>query len=100
MMAAGSIGLWKGVACVVAEGGRAAAMAAAEGVGAVGCGEWGASGAGLSAGQPDDWAALAAGEYRERKKKAGFLVGEGRKATRGRADGRAGNELLARRAAG
>jgi aspartyl-tRNA(Asn)/glutamyl-tRNA(Gln) amidotransferase subunit B len=49
---------------------------------------------------PDDWAALTAGDDKERKKKSGFFVGEVMKATRGQADGRAVNELLALRAAG
>ena len=47
-----------------------------------------------------DEIALTAGDDRERKKKSGFFVGEVMKATRGRADGRAVNELLARRSAG
>jgi Asp-tRNA(Asn)/Glu-tRNA(Gln) amidotransferase B subunit len=41
---------------------------------------------------------LTTGDEKERRKKSGFFVGEVMKATRGQADGRIVNELLARRA--
>ena len=47
-----------------------------------------------------DQVMIIAGDDKERKKKSGFFVGEVMKATRGQADGRAVNELLARRSAG
>ena len=52
------------------------------------------------AADPDGGAPRKAGDDKERKKKSGFFVGEVMKATRGQADGRAVNELLARRSAG
>jgi aspartyl-tRNA(Asn)/glutamyl-tRNA(Gln) amidotransferase subunit B len=88
------------LASLVAEGGDPAAIASAKGFEAMDSGELEAIVDRLISEHPDDWAALTAGDDRERKKKSGFFVGEVMKATRGRADGRAVNELLARRSAG
>ena len=52
----------------------------------------------LIAAHPEDWAAFTSGDDKERKKKSGFFVGKVMKATSGQADGRAVNEILARRA--
>jgi len=52
----------------------------------------------LIAAHPEDWVAFTSGDDKERKKKSGFFVGMVMKATNGQADGRAVNEILARRA--
>ena len=88
------------LASLVADGGDPAAIASAKGFESMDSGELEAIVDRLISEHPDDWDALTAGDDRERKKKSGFFVGEVMKATRGRADGRAVNELLARRSAG
>ena len=85
------------LAALVADGGDPAIVAADLGFEAMDIGEMEALVDRLIAEHPDDWEAFTAGDEQERKKKAGFFVGQVMKATSGRADGRAVNELLARR---
>ncbi len=82
---------------LVADGGDPTIVAADLGFEAMDIGEMEALVDRLIAEHPDDWEAFTAGDEQERKKKAGFFVGQVMKATSGRADGRAVNELLARR---
>jgi len=88
------------LAALVADGGDPAAVAADLGFEAMDDGALEAVVDGLIAEHPDDWAAFTSGDEKERKKKSGFFVGQVMKATSGQADGRAVNEILARRAAG
>jgi aspartyl-tRNA(Asn)/glutamyl-tRNA(Gln) amidotransferase subunit B len=88
------------LASVVDDGGDPAAIAGQMGFEAMDSSELEAIVDRLISEHPDDWAALTGGDDKERKKKSGFFVGEVMKATRGQADGRAVNELLARRSAG
>ena len=83
---------------LVADGGDPAIVAADLGFEAMEIGEMEALVDRLIAEHPDDWAAFTSGDEQERKKKSGFFVGQVMKATSGQADGRAVNELLARRA--
>ena len=83
---------------LVADGGDPAIVAADLGFEAMEVGEMEALVDRLIAEHPDDWAAFTSGDEQERKKKSGFFVGQVMKATSGQADGRAVNELLARRA--
>jgi len=85
------------LAALVADGGDPAIVAADLGFEAMDIGEMEALVDRLIAEHPDDWEAFTAGDEQERKKKSGFFVGQVMKATSGRADGRAVNELLARR---
>ena len=87
------------LAVLVADGGDPAAIAASMGFEAMDTSELEAVVDRLIADHPEDWAALTTGDEKERRKKSGFFVGEVMKATRGQADGRAVNEMLARRAA-
>ena len=87
-----------GVAVLVVGGGGAAGVAAGMGFGAMDDGALEAIVDGLIAEYDEDWAAFTSGDDKERKKKSGFFVGQIMKATNGQADGRAVNELLARRA--
>ncbi len=86
------------LAVLVVDGGDPAAIAASMGFEAMDTLELEAVVDRLIADHPEDWAALTTGDEKERRKKSGFFVGEVMKATRGQADGRAVNELLARRA--
>jgi len=88
------------LATLVADGGDPAEVAASLGFEAMDGGELEAIVDGIIAGHPEDWAAFTSGDDKERKKKSGFFVGQVMKATGGQADGRAVNEVLARRAAG
>ena len=88
------------LALAVADGGDPAAVAADLGFEAMDGGELEAIVDGIIAAHPEDWAAFTSGDDKERKKKSGFFVGQVMKATGGQADGRAVNEVLARRAAG
>ena len=83
---------------LVADGGDPTIVAADLGFEAMEIGEMEALVDRLIAEHPDDWAAFTSGDEQERKKKSGFFVGQVMKATSGQADGRAVNELLARRA--
>jgi len=87
------------LAVLVADGGDPAALAASLGFEAMDSEELEAIVDGIIAEHPDDWMAFASGDEKERKKKSGFFVGQVMKATDGQADGRAVNEVLARRAA-
>ncbi|HEV8296511.1 MAG TPA: Asp-tRNA(Asn)/Glu-tRNA(Gln) amidotransferase subunit GatB [Acidimicrobiales bacterium] len=53
----------------------------------------------IIAANPDDWAQFVAADEKSRKRLSGFFTGQVMKATQGKADGRAVNELLTRRAA-
>jgi len=86
------------LAVLVADGGDPAAIAASMGFEVMDTLELEAVVDRLIADHPEDWAALTTGDEKERRKKFGFFVGEVMKATRGQADGRIVNELLARRA--
>jgi aspartyl-tRNA(Asn)/glutamyl-tRNA(Gln) amidotransferase subunit B len=55
---------------------------------------------GVIAANPDDWAKFLAADDKARKKLTGFFTGQIMKATQGKADGRAVNEILTRRASG
>jgi aspartyl-tRNA(Asn)/glutamyl-tRNA(Gln) amidotransferase subunit B len=55
---------------------------------------------GIIAENPDDWAAFCGGDEKKRGKLQGFFVGKVMKATKGQADGKAVNQILAQRAAG
>jgi aspartyl-tRNA(Asn)/glutamyl-tRNA(Gln) amidotransferase subunit B len=55
---------------------------------------------GVIAANPDDWAQFLAADDKARKKLTGFFTGQIMKASQGKADGRAVNEILTRRAAG
>jgi aspartyl-tRNA(Asn)/glutamyl-tRNA(Gln) amidotransferase subunit B len=54
---------------------------------------------GIIAENPDDWAAYCTGDEKRRGKLQGFFVGKVMKATKGQADGKAVNQILAQRAA-
>ena len=54
----------------------------------------------IIAANPDDWDEFVNGDDKKRGKLTGFFVGQVMKATKGQADGKAVNELLARRRAG
>jgi aspartyl-tRNA(Asn)/glutamyl-tRNA(Gln) amidotransferase subunit B len=54
---------------------------------------------GIIAENPDDWAAFCGGDEKKRGKLQGFFVGKVMKATKGQADGKAVNQILAQRAA-
>ena len=54
---------------------------------------------GIIAANPDEWAEFCAGDDKRRGKLHGFFVGKVMKATKGQADGKAVNQILARRAA-
>ncbi len=86
------------LAALVADGGDPAEVASGLGFEAMADGALEAVVDALIAEYPDDWAAFNSGDEKERKKKSGFFVGQIMKATSGQADGRAVNELLARRA--
>ena len=88
------------LAALVADGGEPAEVAAGMGFEAMDDGALEAIVDGLIAEYDEDWAAFTSGDDKERKKKSGFFVGQIMKATNGQADGRAVNELLARRANG
>ena len=82
---------------LVADGGDPAIVAADLGFEAMDIGEMEALVDRLIAEHPDDWEAFTAGDEQERKKKAGFFVGQVTKATGGRAEGRAVHERRATR---
>ena len=88
------------LAALVADGGEPAEVAAGMGFEAMDDGALEAIVDGLIAEYDEDWTAFISGDDKERKKKSGFFVGQIMKATNGQADGRAVNELLARRANG
>jgi aspartyl-tRNA(Asn)/glutamyl-tRNA(Gln) amidotransferase subunit B len=88
------------LAVLVADGGEPAEVAAGMGFEAMDDSALEAIVDGLIAEYDEDWAAFTSGDDKERKKKSGFFVGQIMKATNGQADGRAVNELLARRANG
>jgi aspartyl-tRNA(Asn)/glutamyl-tRNA(Gln) amidotransferase subunit B len=88
------------LADLVASGGDPAAAAAAHGFEAMDTSELDDIVDGIIAAHPDDWAAYVEGDEGERKKKSGFFVGQIMKATRGQADGKLVNQILAQRAAG
>ena len=88
------------LAVLVVDGGEPAEVAAGMGFEAMDDGALEAIVDGLIAEYDEDWAAFTSGDDKERKKKSGFFVGQIMKATNGQADGRAVNELLARRANG
>ena len=88
----------KVLATLVADGGNPAAVATDLGFEAMDDGVLESVVDDLIAAHPEDWAAFTAGGDKERKKKSGFFVGKVMKATSGQADGRAVNEILARRA--
>ena len=88
----------KVLATLVADGGNPAAVATDLGFEAMDDGVLESVVDDLIAAHPEDWAAFTAGDDKERKKKSGFFVGKVMKATSGQADGRAVNEILARRA--
>jgi aspartyl-tRNA(Asn)/glutamyl-tRNA(Gln) amidotransferase subunit B len=54
---------------------------------------------GIIAANADVWAELVAGDDKARKKKSGFFVGLVMQATKGQADGKAVNKLLAQKIA-
>jgi len=81
---------------LVATGGEPAAIAAARGFEAMGDDDLAAAVDAAIAADPEAWEKFKAGD----RKVTGFFVGHVMKATRGQADGKAVNELLARRAAG
>jgi aspartyl-tRNA(Asn)/glutamyl-tRNA(Gln) amidotransferase subunit B len=54
----------------------------------------------IIAANPKDWAQFLAADDKARKKLTGFFTGQIMKATQGKADGRAVNEILTRRSAG
>ena len=86
------------LATLVAGGGDPAAVAADLGFEAMDDGALESVVDDLIAAHPEDWVAFTSGDDKERKKKSGFFVGMVMKATNGQADGRAVNEILARRA--
>ena len=86
------------LATLVAGGGDPAAVAADLGFEAMDDGALESMVDDLIAAHPEDWVAFTSGDDKERKKKSGFFVGKVMKATSGQADGRAVNEILARRA--
>ena len=86
------------LAALVADGGEPAEAATGMGFEAMDDGALEAIVDGLIAEHDEDWAAFTSGDDKERKKKSGFFVGQIMKVTNGQADGRAVNELLARRA--
>ncbi len=86
------------LAVLVADGGNPAEVAAKLGFEAMEAEELEVIVDSLIAEYPEDWSAFASGDDKERKKKAGFFVGQIMKVTGGQADGRTVNELLARRA--
>ena len=88
------------LAVLVVDGGEPAEVAAGMGFEAMDDSALEAIVDGLIAEYDEDWAAFTSGDDKERKKKSGFFVGQIMKATNGQADGRAVNELLARRANG
>ena len=49
-------------------------------------------------GNPDEWQRFCAGDDADRRKLAGFFIGQVMRATKGRADGAAVNRLLQERA--
>ncbi len=85
---------------LVASGGDPADIAAERGFEAMDSSELEDMVQALVADHPDDWRAFVDGDAAERKKKAGFFVGQIMKATRGQADGRAVNQALERLAGG
>ncbi len=87
------------LADLVASGGDPATHASTHGFEAMDTSELEALVDRFIAEHPDDWAGFVGGDDKERKKKAGFFVGQVMKATRGQADGRIVNELLASRSA-
>jgi aspartyl-tRNA(Asn)/glutamyl-tRNA(Gln) amidotransferase subunit B len=86
------------LADLAASGGDPAAHAADHGFEAMDTSELEALVDRLIAEHPEDWAGFVGGDDKERRKKAGFFVGQVMRATQGNADGRIVNELLARRA--
>ena len=88
----------KVLAPLVADGGNPAAVAADLGFEAMDDGVLESVVDDLIAAHPEDWAAFTSCDDKERKKKSGYFVGKVMKATSGQADGRAVNEILARRA--
>ena len=86
------------LADLVASGGDPVAHAADHGFEAMDASEIEALVDRLIAEHPDGWAGFVGGDDKERRKKAGFFVGQVMRATQGQADGRIVNELLDRRA--
>jgi aspartyl-tRNA(Asn)/glutamyl-tRNA(Gln) amidotransferase subunit B len=84
---------------MVTTGGNPDDIAKARGFEAMASGELDGIVDGIIAAHPDDWAKYLAADDKARKKLSGFFTGLIMKATQGKADGRAVNEILTRRAA-
>jgi aspartyl-tRNA(Asn)/glutamyl-tRNA(Gln) amidotransferase subunit B len=88
----------KTVLTAMVESGRAPSEIASElGFEAMGSSELEAAVDAVIAANPDDWAEFVGGDDKKRGKLTGFFVGQVMKATKGQADGKAVNEVLARR---
>jgi aspartyl-tRNA(Asn)/glutamyl-tRNA(Gln) amidotransferase subunit B len=84
---------------MVASGSSPDAIAAAHGFEAMDTSELEGIVDGIIAASPDEWDQFRTGDDKRRGKLQGFFVGKVMKATKGQADGKAVNQILAERAA-
>ena len=88
------------LADIVESGGTPEAIAASRGFQAMAGDDLAVTVDEVIAGNPDEWQRFCSGDDADRKKLAGFFIGQVMRATRGRADGAAVNRLLRDRASG